>query len=45
LTAVPEAGSPDVPFPVAAVPEDPDWLPPESGTGAGYDYWLGGCFL
>jgi len=23
---MPEAGSPDVPFP-AAVPEDPDWLP------------------
>lgn len=47
---MPEAGSPDVPFPVAAAPEDPDWLPPEVNTGTAhsarvYDYWLGGCFL
>jgi hypothetical protein len=42
-----EAGSPDVPIPVAADPEDPDWLPPEINTGTAhparvYDYWLGG---
>ncbi len=44
---MPEAGSPDVPFPMAAVPDDPDWLPPEINTGTAhparvYDYWLGG---
>ena len=40
-------GSPDVPVPAAAVPEDPGWLPPEINTGVAhparvYDYWLGG---
>ena len=44
---MPEAGRPDVPVPVAAVPGDPVWLPPEVNTGVAhparvYDYWLGG---
>ena len=47
---MPEASGPDVPAPVAAVPEDPedpDWLPPEFNTGTAhparvYNYWLGG---
>jgi len=44
---MPEATSPDVPIPVAADPDDPDWLPPEVNTGVAhsarvYDYWLGG---
>jgi hypothetical protein len=42
---MPEAGSPDES--VQALPEDPDWLPPEINTGVAhsarvYDYWLGG---
>jgi hypothetical protein len=42
---MPEAGSSDVSVP--AVPEDPDWLPPEINTSVAhsarvYDYWLGG---
>ncbi len=44
---MPEAGGPDVPFPVAAVPEAPDWLPPGINAGVAhparvYDYFLGG---
>ncbi len=44
---MPEAGRPDVPFPMAAVPKDPDWLPPEINVGVAhparvYDYFLGG---
>ncbi|HUN37017.1 MAG TPA: SAM-dependent methyltransferase [Trebonia sp.] len=44
---MPEAGRPDVPVPVAAPGEDPDWLPPEINTGVAhparvYDYLLGG---
>jgi hypothetical protein len=44
---MPEAGSPDVPVPAAANPEDPGWLPPEINTSVAhparvYDYWLGG---
>jgi hypothetical protein len=31
---MPEAGSPDVPVPVAAVREDPGWLPPEAWCGS-----------
>jgi hypothetical protein len=44
---MPEAGGPDVPLPVAAAPEDPDWLPPEINVGSAhparvYDYFIGG---
>ena len=44
---MPEAGSPDVPVPVSAVPRDPGLPPPEFNTGVAhparvYDYFLGG---
>jgi hypothetical protein len=44
---MPEAGGPEVPLPVAAVHEDPDWLPPGINAGIAhparvYDYFLGG---
>ena len=44
---MPEADSPDVPFPMTAFPEDPEWLPPEINVGVAhparvYDYFLGG---
>jgi hypothetical protein len=44
---MPEAGRPDMPFPVAAASEDPNWLPPGINVGIAhparvYDYFLGG---
>ena len=44
---MPEPGRPDLPFPVGAVPEDPDRLPPGINAGIAhparvYDYFLGG---
>ena len=44
---MPGADSPDVPFPMASFPEDPDWLLPEVNVGIAhparvYDYFLGG---
>ena len=44
---MPEAGGPNVPSPVAADDEDPDWLPPGINAGIAhparvYDYFLGG---
>ena len=44
---MPEAGGPNVPLPMGAVPEDSDWPPPEFNAGIAhparvYDYFLGG---
>jgi hypothetical protein len=42
---MPNVGNSDASSP--AIPQDPDWLPPEINTGVAhtarvYDYWLGG---
>jgi hypothetical protein len=43
---MPEAASPDVPFPLTAVPWDPGWLPPEVRAGTAHPArvhdWPGG---
>jgi hypothetical protein len=44
---MPKAGGPDVPLPMAAVPEERDWPPPEFNVSIAhparvYDYFLGG---